>query len=309
MDYDLSAVFENLGTLRDKDVQLIHYVHKSSGSAYQCSRIKYRPESELDKVIEGISDKYSKILHEHSNIEEYEGQCFPDIISHLDTARFIQDDFKQLMTQIASPEIIDDFPNEQTYNAMLISGDVHLYEASVPVKLISIHKPVSVLKRSIWEKNAFVFKNLKILNLPHDFEVLVLGSKDLYLMNPEGEKLFNLERSFKIESQKIVRDIIKMDFLSDGKVFETYASSGRCPRRLIAYNEKTVKKIAKNFKFRSKVSKKFGIELNGDNKLCITSKEDAEKMIDILCDRATTDFFDDDKPVQVERKKAWSTRT
>lgn len=308
MDYNLSAVLENLGTLRDKDVQLIHYVHKASGSAYQCSRIKYRPESELDKVIEGISDRYSKFLQEHSSIEEYAGQCFPDIIFHLNTERFIQDDFKQFMKQIANPEIIDDFPNEQTYNAMLISGVVFLYGTSVPVKLISIHKPVSILKRSVWERNAFVFRNLRTLNLPHDFEVLVLGSKDLYLINPEGEKLFNLERSFKIESQKIVGNIIKMDFLSNGKIFETYASSGRCPRRLIAYNEKTVNKIAEDFKFRSRVSKKFGIELNEDNKSCISSKEDAEKMVDILCDRATTDFFDDDKPVQVEHKKAWSIR-
>lgn len=177
------------------------------------------------------------------------------------------------------------------------------------MKLTSIHKPVSVLKKCIWDKKAFAFKKLKILNLPHNFEILIVRSKDLFLMNQEGEKLFNLERSFKIQGRKVVSNLINMDFLSDGAVFEQYATSGRCPRRLVAYNEQTARKIANSYSFRSKVSAKFGIKLNQDDKLCINSKEDAERLVDILYGRATTDFFDENKPVQVDHKKAWGART
>lgn len=143
---------------------------------------------------------------------------------------------------------------------------------------------------------------MKILNLPHNFEILIVGSKDLFLMNQEGEKLFNLERSFKIQGRKVVSNLINMDFLSDGAVFEQYATSGRCPRRLVAYNEQTARKIANSYSFRSKVSAKFGIELNQDDKLCINSKEDAERLVDILCGRATTDFL-----TRINRCK-WTTR-
>jgi hypothetical protein len=310
MDYDLSVVLENLGSLKNKDTQLIHFEHhKTSGSAYHCSRIKYKPESEFEKVFDSIALKYKGISEEHNNVEEYVGQCSADMIYHLDPKRFIQDDFSALMTQIANPEIIDDFPNEQNYNALLIGGVIDIQEKSIPVKLISIHKPVSILERCIWDNKAFAFKKLKILNLPYTFEILIVGAEHLFLMNQDGEKLFNLERSFKIQGRKVVSNLINMDFLSDGALFERYATSGRCPRRLAAYNEQTARKIASSYSFRLKVSDKFGIDLNQDNKLCINSKGDAEKLVDILCGRATTDFFDDDKPVQVDHKKAWGTRT
>ena len=309
MDYDLSVVLENLSNLKNKDTQLIHFAHhKTSGSTYQCSRIKYKPESEFEKVFDSIATKYRGIIDDFGNVEEYTGQCSLDTIYHLDPKRFNQDDFSELMTQIANPEIINDFPNEQNYNAMLIGGVIEIQENSIPVKLISIHKPVSVLEKCIWDKKAFAFKKLKILNLPHNLEVLIVGSDDLFLMNQEGEKLFNFERSFKIQGRRVVSNLINMDFLSGGAVFERYATSGRCPRRLVAYNEQTARKIANSSSFRSKVSDKFGIGLNQDNKLCINSKEDAERLVDILCGRATTDFFDDDKPVQVDHKKAWQAR-
>ena len=58
MDYDLSVVLENLGSLKNKDTQLIHFEHhKTSGSAYHCSRIKYKPESEFEKVFDSIALK------------------------------------------------------------------------------------------------------------------------------------------------------------------------------------------------------------------------------------------------------------
>lgn len=310
MNYDLSEVLEKLDTLQNKDVQLICFNHyKRSSSTYQCSRVKYKPESEFNRAVKEIADKYVKEVKAFDNIEEYTGQCMPETIYHLDPQLYFKDDYDHLLMQIANPEVIGGFPDEQNYNALLIGGVIEIHETAIPVKLISIHKPVSVLRKSIWEKNAFVFKELKILNLPHDFEVLILGSDDLYLMNQEGEKLFNLERSFKIQGRKVVNDLLGMDFISDCEIFEKYAMSGRCPRRLAAYNEKIAQKLANNSDFRTKVSKKFGIKLDPERKLCADSKEGVEKMIDILCGRATTDFFDEDNPVQVDHKKAWNLRT
>lgn len=304
----IKNIFEHLPECQDWSIHLIAFHHsKRQESTYNCRLIELEPLDRVNDLIQEIHDSYSgatkNYLIKYTDLRPYDGTCNALTIYKIpEVGCDVTIDIDRLLQGIANTDRECD-PFQLKANAYVLCGQLTLDNDVHQIKLISIASPITTLRHKFLHKNdRFTEITDKVLNLRTIINV-VIYDRDVYFLDMSGESLFNMERSYKHRCTEAVDEIETLDIVSDIDEFRSIATTGHTPRRFAAFNKEKLN-LLRTKANRTKVRDKFGIPLTRDKKFDTTDKENAEKLVKVLCDKAMWDILKDE-PVEVDGSKKW----
>lgn len=302
----LEKLFNTLSTCEAWSIQLLKInKSKSKGTIYMCREITLTPSGKLNDFVEDIVNEYVKEnghLDKFTDVRDYDGSTLSHTIYKLSTTnKLIATEYKSLLKDIAQP-YTEIKPQELKFQAYLLNGSINWDGESCSVKLISMQNPITSLKHKFSESNG-TFKEIsnKVLSLKTTLDVIILDNC-VYMLTMAGERLFNMERSYKAVCAAKISDIQKCNIVTDFEKFGSVAASGHNPRRFVSFRDDYLEELEKSDN-RKKIAKKFNIDLIG-NKFDTSKDQTVEKLVKILCNKAMVDPFDE-SPMEVVGSKKW----
>ena len=303
----IGTVFDHIGNCVAWQLQLLRIkTSKKNGTHYAGRTIALLPEGKLTEFVINLSNQYMKsdggIFHNYSNVSTYDGTAESTTIYRLcSDNQLIHDELAALIAALATPDSEAD-PLDFSANAYVLQGVVALPDEEVSTKLISMKRPIVRLKHKFLHDNgAFREIDDSVLSLRPFIDVVILDHT-VYLLTMAGEKLFNMERSYRAVCADKVLEIIQSNIITDEDEFKRVASTGYNPRKFVAYNTNRMQYLA-NPRQRANIANKFSIPLI-DGRFDTKQKDVSEKLIKLLCNKGMVDPFED-LPVEVTGAKKW----
>ena len=302
----LDHMFSALSTCEAWSIQLLKInTSKRAATTYMGREITFAPNGQLRDFVSDIVGTYigkKGILHAFTDVREYDGSALNQVIYKLPiTSELIAEEYKAFLEGIAQP-YAEINPLEIKFQAYVLNGLIKLDGEDFPVKLISMQNPITTLKHKFMEDNG-TFKEIsdKVLSLKTIIDVIIFD-QCIYMLTLAGEKLFNMERSYRAVCAAKIANLKEYDIVTDFKTFSSTAGSGHNPRKFVSFNDEHLKKL-KSKPNRIKIAQKFKIPLKAD-KFDTSKVETVNKLIKILCNRGMVDPFDDN-PMEVAGSKKW----
>lgn len=307
----LKEVISNLNCGKNWNIQVfkINVSKNSSNSSikYCCRKIELMPPEELMSHFYDIKSKYldggENYIDSYQDLREYDGSADVHTIYKLSKDNeLISMAYCDFMTAIANASSESSPLDFNT--AFLIKGYLTLNGSNVDVKIVSMMRPVTRLnKKYIWSNDKFEKCESIILNFRPKIDVLIVDSV-VYFFNLSGEKLFNMERSYKNICSKKVAEIEQADIVSDMESFYSVATKGHNPRRFVSFDESKLKALHNPQIIRS-ISEQLEIPLDKSGiKFDTSCKESSEKLVKFLCNKAVADIISK-KPFEADGLRTW----
>lgn len=304
----IKSVFENLDSGKNWSLQLLNIkTSKSAPAGYSSRQISLTPTGRLAALVNDIAAVYAengkKAIAAYQSVRDYDGTADAHTIYKLSSAHeLISAEYEAFVQAIADPNHEND-PFEYT-SAYLLKGQLDLNGESIPIKLVSMRNPVTVLKHKFFRKSG-TFKELsdKVLSLRPTMDILSTD-KTVYFLTLAGENLFNMTRSYKAVCHQKLEDIEQADIISGIEIFKTAANTGHNPRRFIAFNESRLTAL-KEKSVRAAMAKQFSIPLDAvEDRFDARAAGATDKIVKLLCNKGMTDPFEK-KAVEVDGARQW----
>ena len=304
---DIRSILQNLNNAKNWSLQILQIKpSKRAGTEYTGREITFDPAGRLEEFVSEVSELYigakgcfdAKFV----NLSEYDGSANGKTIYKLNgTSPLIASEYNSLMQALANPNSEVD-PFEMKARASVLIGQFERDETIIPIKLISMQNPITMLKhRFMQNKGAFQELDKKVLTLRPTIDVLIYGN-EVYLFTLNGENLFNMERSYKVLCSDYIAKVQESEIVVNIEKFSSVAGSGHNPRRFVSYNQSHLEKL-KNASTRRKIATKFSIPMDG-GKFDTNQEGVTEKIVKILCDKGMVDPFES-LPMEVPSAKKW----
>lgn len=304
---DIRSILQNLNNAKNWSLQVLQIKpSKRAGTEYTGREITFDPAGRLEEFVSEVSELYigakgcfdAKFV----NLSEYDGSANGKTIYKLNgTSPLIASEYNSLMQALANPNSEVD-PFEMKSRASVLIGQFERDETIIPIKLISMQNPITMLKhRFMQNKGAFQELDKKVLTLRPTIDVLIYGN-EVYLFTLNGENLFNMERSYKVLCSDYIAKVQESEIVVNIEKFSSVAGSGHNPRRFVSYNQSHLEKL-KNASTRRKIATKFSIPMDG-GKFDTNQEGVTEKIVKILCDKGMVDPFES-LPMEVPSAKKW----
>ena len=304
---DIRSILQNLNNAKNWSLQVLQLKpSKRAGTEYTGREITFDPAGRLEEFVSEVSELYigakgcfdAKFV----NLSEYDGSANGKTIYKLNgTSPLIASEYNSLMQALANPNSEVD-PFEMKARASVLIGQFERDETIIPIKLISMQNPITMLKhRFMQNKGAFQELDKKVLTLRPTIDVLIYGN-EVYLFTLNGENLFNMERSYKVLCSDYIAKVQESEIVVNIEKFSSVAGSGHNPRRFVSYNQSHLEKL-KNASTRRKIATKFSIPMDG-GKFDTNQEGVTEKIVKILCDKGMVDPFES-LPMEVPSAKKW----
>lgn len=304
---DIRSILQNLNNAKNWSLQVLQIKpSKRAGTEYTGREITFDPAGRLEEFVSEVSELYigakgcfdAKFVH----LSEYDGSANGKTIYKLNrTSPLIASEYNSLMQALANPNSEVD-PFEMKARASVLIGQFERDETIIPIKLISMQNPITMLKhRFMQNKGAFQELDKKVLTLRPTIDVLIYGN-EVYLFTLNGENLFNMERSYKVLCSDYIAKVQESEIFVNIEKFSSVAGSGHNPRRFVSYNQSHLEKL-KNASTRRKIATKFSIPMDG-GKFDTNQEGVTEKIVKILCDKGMVDPFES-LPMEVPSAKKW----
>ena len=304
---DIRSILQNLNNAKNWSLQVLQIKpSKRAGTEYTGREITFDPAGRLEEFVSEVSELYigakgcfdAKFVH----LSEYDGSANGKTIYKLNgTSPLIASEYNSLMQALANPNSEVD-PFEMKARASVLVGQFERDETIIPIKLISMQNPITMLKhRFMQNKGAFQELDKKVLTLRPTIDVLIYGN-EVYLFTLNGENLFNMERSYKVLCSDYIAKVQDSEIVVNIEKFSSVAGSGHNPRRFVSYNQSHLEKL-KNASTRRKIATKFSIPMDG-GKFDTNQEGVTEKIVKILCDKGMVDPFES-LPMEVPSAKKW----
>ena len=304
---DIRSILQNLNNAKNWSLQVLQIKpSKRAGTEYTDREITFDPAGRLEEFVSEVSELYigakgcfdAKFVH----LSEYDGSANGKTIYKLNrTSPLIASEYNSLMQALANPNSEVD-PFEMKARASVLIGQFERDETIIPIKLISMQNPITMLKhRFMQNKGAFQELDKKVLTLRPTIDVLIYGN-EVYLFTLNGENLFNMERSYKVLCSDYIAKVQESEIVVNIEKFSSVAGSAHNPRRFVSYNQSHLEKL-KNASTRRKIATKFSIPMDG-GKFDTNQEGVTEKIVKILCDKGMVDPFES-LPMEVPSAKKW----
>lgn len=304
---DIRSILQNLNNAKNWSLQVLQIKpSKRAGTEYTGREITFDPAGRLEEFISEVSELYigakgcfdAKFV----NLSEYDGSANGKTIYKLNgTSPLIASEYNSLMQALANPNFEVD-PFEMKARASVLIGQFERDETIIPIKLISMQNPITMLKhRFMQNKGVFQELDKKVLTLRPTIDALIYGN-EVYLFTLNGENLFNMERSYKVLCSDYIAKVQESEIVVNIEKFSSVAGSGHNPRRFVSYNQSHLEKL-KNASTRRKIATKFSIPMDG-GKFDTNQEGVTEKIVKILCDKGMVDPFES-LPMEVPSAKKW----
>ena len=302
----MKDIFHALDSCEAWSLQLLKIKpSKNAATIYMGREISFTPVEKINDFVAEISEAYvgpKGKIESFTDILDYDGSALGNTIYKLSaTNELIDVEYQNFSTAVAYPDA-EINPLEFKFQAYLLNGAIEIAGDVHPVKLISMQNPITTLKHKFYMA-AGSFKEIseKVLSLHTSTDVVIID-EIIYMLTLNGEKLFNMERSYKAVSATKIADVQAYDIVTDFEAFSAVAASGPNPRKFVSFNDQHLQKL-KNGNSRKKMARKFKIPLVGD-KFDTTQPDAANKLVKLLCARGMVDPFDDN-PMEVAGSKKW----
>lgn len=152
-----------------------------------------------------------------------------------------------------------------------------IFKIANPVFDMNKDKRATVFKKVNEELDAFS-DNLYRLYLSADFFII---DNDLYALNYKFEEIFDIDSTLQNLKTNSVNQILKIPCFSDDS-FKNYAESYNHPKTFITLDNEKMEKI-KDEQERIKISERFKIELDENNKFKNLSNDQSLHLLKYLC--------------------------
>ena len=303
----LQSVFKCMQEYEAWSLQLLRIkVSKNKGTEYAAISVNLSPKGKLAEIVREISNYYTEgekcKLNSFSSVQDYDGTTEGDKIYKLSVQdSLISEEYNAFISALANVEQEAD-PLSQKLQAYVIQGCVKINGEEIGVKLVSMQNPITSLKHKfLHEKNTFKEITSKVLSLRPVIDILILG-EEVYFISMAGEKLFNMERSYKAVCDKKVSILEQSGILYDNNVFGSVARTGHHPRMFVSFNENRFQRL-KNKKERKRYAELFEIPLK-DGVFDTSKPEASDKLVRLLCNKGMVDPFEN-QPVEVSGARKW----
>lgn len=304
----LKDVMRNITAYRDWSLQLLKITtSKRTGVGYISRQISLHPPERLATLIADISNLYlgsgKKSLEVYQSVADYDGTANSLTIYKLKTDNpLIIGEYASFLQAIADPNEESD-PFQYT-TAYLLKGQIFINGEDVPVKLVSMQNPVTILKHKfLHSEGSFVELSSNVLSLRPVMDVVIVGDT-VYLLSLAGENLFNMERSYKAVCSQKIALIEQTGILHGFEIFKSIAQSGHNPRRFVAFNEARLTSLQRK-NTRVSMARQFAIPLDPTGEIFDATIEGAaDKIVRLLCNRGMIDPFEK-SPVEVDGARKW----
>lgn len=301
----LCNVFNNITQTRDWSLRLVRINEsETDGATYVTRELHLVSANSLDRLLSDIAAESSsaKLQKKYDAVARYDGTTNKRIIYSLESSNdLITDNYHNLVVAAENPDV-EIAPLEFGAQAYILSSRMDIEGDMCNVRLMAVRNPIVTLKHKFWyNEGAFTEITDKILSLKTTIDVVAINDS-LYFLSLEGEKLFCMERAYKIQSKITVRKIIDKKLVSDEHNFEKVASSKQFPRTLVGYKSRRLELLEDRAK-RPKICKMFGISIK-DGLIDTSDQKNAERVIKFLCYRAMLDI--DGNPVEVDGVRDWN---
>lgn len=280
---------------------------KRNGTTYAARGITLAPEGALSRVIANLSKVYTEgnnaYLGKYASVNDYDGSADSLKVYRLQsTSELIADEYTRLIQALSVPEMTGD-PLDFAANAYALKAALDVNGEEKNVVLFSLQNPICVLKnRFIYENSTFFEINKKVLNLRQNIDVVIIDNM-IYLLTLTGEKLFNMERSYRAICVVKTEDICDSGIISNVESFRSIATSGHNPRRFVAFNQQRYDAM-KDAALRRRMAAIFQLTLDDSGLIDTSSSDASEKLIKVLCNKGMVDPFGN-VPVEVSAVSRW----
>lgn len=304
---DIRKVMQDLSLASNWSLQVLQITtSKRAGTSYIGREISFDPPRRLADFILEISEYYigekGCFDERFSDLVEYDGSANGKTIYKIATdCSLIASEYNSLIQALATPNTEMD-PFEMKSRASVLCGHFETDDEIIPIKLISMQNPITMLKHRFCRNNG-AFKELdeKVLTLRPTIDVLIYGD-NVYLFTLNGENLFNMERSYKALCSDYIVRVENSGIVVNFEHFSNIAGSGHNPRRFVSYNQAHLEKL-KNASTRRRIAEKFSIPLC-EGKFDASQAGAAERIVKLLCDKGMVDPFEN-MPMEVPSAKRW----
>ena len=306
----LTSLFQKLPYCNTWSILLLRIASsRRTGVHYSAREISLHPPGRLSEFISEISNDYvghnNAKMCGYTDVLEYDGEAINRVIYKISTNDLlIKDSVDRLFSVIANPTM-ENGSNDFDVDAYILNGSVRIYDEELPVKLVSIKNPITSFKnRFFYDENTFKEINSNVLYLRTLIDVVIIDDY-AYLFTSAGEKLFDMERTYKRFCRDKVQEILSCNIISESNsdIFSQVASSRHNPRRFLSFNQERLEKL-RDTSILSNMAEKYSIPIV-DNKFYISDESVAEKIIKLLCNKGMMDPFED-VPVEVTSSKRWN---
>lgn len=302
----LIQAFTNMRGSDSWSLQLLKVNGEGESVSYCARQIELIPDGKIKSFAEVLVKKYLSAdgIPAFSSVDNYTGDVVGKVIYKLDCGdELIASAYNMLVKQLGSPDTEGNI-EAGTYQAYVLQTTIGKDENKVPVRLVSMQSPVSLLSnRFILRIQRRSFKEITepVLTLRRTIDVVIVG-QTVYMLTLAGENLFAMERAYKAVCKEKVSDVIGCGFITNPERFKEVATFGQNPRRFVSYNQKRLDAL-RNINERKRLATKFGLALSG-NSIDTNDEKTPERLVKFLCDKAMLDPLDD-SPVEVSAAKSW----
>lgn len=301
-------IFEHCSESKDWSFQLLTIkTSKDADTFYVAKEIGFDKKEKGLEFLKNLSFIYSDSqkgkLNKKMEVLDYDGTAREDIIYKILTDdEVVAQEYKNLNGAIADPDYETD-ALEFKYTAYDVIGKISINGEEHRVKFFFMHNPVTTLRNKYFfsEGNKLVEISNKVISLKTAVDVVIIDDA-IYLLTLDGEKLFNMERSYTNICHKKIEYIKEKNMISNFEQFYVIASSGHNPRKFLSFSDESLEAL-KSKKKREEIAKEFNIPLN-QGKFNTETKENVDRLIKVLCKKAMTDPVLE-LPMEVGSTKKW----
>lgn len=301
----LHDLFSKLLNVGDWRISAFRYNQKSAGMEYTCCALNFGTQKDTNLLVQSLcTDFTTYTLNRCTSIEDYTGFNGKTTISKISLSDdSISANYNLILQSIENSSDSIDFNNFKA-NSYIIKGTLNIDNEIRPVLLISAKNPNREFKKCKGltffsaENNTFTPFTQKLLQLFPYFHIIIYDSY-LYLNDIDGEKILDLERTYKKKCAEDLTLIQTADIVSDFDAFKIVAFSNHNPRKFLTFNQESLNKLITSKPLCQDISSKFSIPYSSSTgKFDLSDKNSAERFIKFLCDKAVLD------PIEQTAKEA-----
>ena len=164
------------------------------------------------------------------------------------------------------------------------------------IRLIVSAKAIRTYTRRFFIfNNEFTHLNNPMFEIRNIADCIWLNNYCLFLTS-NAESIFDLERHYKLIAQKSLEYLEQTNLLSDKDMsfFKAFSLQGKKPQKFESFRSARIEYLKKlNIQKQRKILEGIGIIINDNNKISISSEEDADRFLDFICCKILDDFNGD----------------
>ncbi|MBP3200729.1 MAG: DUF4868 domain-containing protein [Lachnospiraceae bacterium] len=286
---NLNLIFSRIINIRNIKIVLMNYKKQKDEMIYQTREIELDNIKSKTKLKKDINDKYiaeDTGLLVSKTVSNFDNEYLSNKIYKLSIDdELIRENCIKFINSIDTADVDSDPLKFKKGYALVFKVE------EKNVFLISISSPHKTLKRAFF-LNDRKYKEIddKYLYLRDDFD-LIIYDDSIYVFNDKVERLFDLERTFKIKSRQVC-DLLERESIIDNiNEMKNVINSNK--RLCVKFNEETYDLIKNSKHKRKEVAKELNLKITKEGLIKIETIEEAKKLYEILCNKAMKNIVDD----------------